>query len=84
MIQPLNNYVLVEISKLEKTKSGIILATDNDARLEKGEVIALDPQVDIVKKGDLIYLKLYALSSVEIDDREYHFIKSEDILGVEK
>ena len=82
-IKPINNHLLVEVQKVEKTKSGIHLPTDNDARYEKAIVIAVDEQIDLIKKGDSVYFKLYSLSSVEIDGKEYHFIKADEVLGIE-
>ena len=85
MIQPLNRQVLVSIEKKpEATKSGIIIASKEDPRSEKAKVVALDKEVEIVKKGDLIYFKSYSLSEVEIEDKLYGFLKEEDILAVEK
>lgn len=82
-ILPLNNNVLIEVVKEEETKSGIIIPPEHETRLEKGKVIALDENIVRVKKGDSVFFKLYSLSSVEIDGKEFHFIKEEDILGVE-
>lgn len=84
-IQPLNNNLLVEVLKVEKTRSGIIIASDSDLKYEKARVIAFDQSLkDTIKKDSIVYFKMYTLSSIDIDGKEYNFIKFDDVLGIEK
>lgn len=83
-ITPLNGNVLVSVEKKDNvTKSGIILATAGDERMEIAEVLEIAQNVEQVKKGDRIHFKTYSLSEVEIEDEIYGFIKQEDILAKE-
>lgn len=84
MIQPLNNQILVAVEKKpDKTKSGVIIASQDDPRSEKAKVISVDREVKSVKKGDIVYFKSYSLSEIEKDGKLYGFLKEEDILGKE-
>lgn len=83
-VRPLNRNILVELIKIEKTASGILLTTSNDARMERGKILAIDSEVDSLSVGDVIYFKLYALSSVDYENNEFHFLKADDVLGVEE
>lgn len=79
---PLNRNVLVEVEKKsETTKSGIIIASAEDQRMEMATVLAVAKDCDIVKAGDTIHFKTYSLSEVEIESKIYGFIKEEDILA---
>lgn len=79
---PLNTNVFVSVEKKsDVTKSGIIIATADDTRMEIAEVLEVAQAVEQVKKGDKIHFKTYSLSEVEIEDKIYGFIKEEDILA---
>ena len=80
MVKPLNNNVLCEMVKEEK-KSVLILVNEDKGRMEKGKVIAVADEVEIVKKGDILYFQSYSLNPVEIDGKELYFIKADDILA---
>jgi len=82
-IQPLNNNVLIEITKQEKTKSGIYLDVRSDLILEEAKVIAV-PKGSQVKKGDTIFFKAFAMDTVETDGKVFHFLREDQILGVKK
>jgi len=90
---PQNDYILVEPIKQEKvTKGGIYIPdTASEERPMRGKVIAVGPgkmndkgeRMPIsVKVGDEVIFKKYAPDEIKIDDKEYYFIKDDDILAV--
>lgn len=80
--KPLSSNVLIKIEKAdEKTKSGIVLISEQDKKLEKAEVIEVGKDVKLVKKGDTILFKSYSPDTINIDDEELSFIKEEEILA---
>ena len=79
MIQPLNNNVLCEI--INEERKSVLIMVEKEKRMEKGKVLAISKDVEIVKKGDILYFKSYSLSPVEVDGKELYFIKAEDILA---
>lgn len=83
-MQPLNRHILIKTEKPPETTSyGFIIKVDDNAILEKGTVLAVDPAVEIVKEGDEVFYKAYSLSKVEIDGKEYAFLKEDEVLGKE-
>lgn len=92
-IKPFNDYVLVEPIKQEEiTKGGIIIPeTAREERAVKGKVIAVGPgkinekgeRVPInIKEGQVIIFKKYAPDEVKVDDKEYYFIREDDIMAI--
>lgn len=77
---PLNDYVLVQIEKKEKTSSGLIVAKDNQVQ-ERGKVIHAG-QSDL-KKGDKVYFKSYSSIPIDVDGKDMHFVKYEEIIAKE-
>ncbi len=82
-IQPKNNNLLIEVTKQDKTKSGIILAIKDDLVLEQAKIIATCKGSEY-KSGDVVFYKTYSLDTIEQDDKLYHFIKEDQVLGVQK
>jgi chaperonin GroES len=92
-ITPLNDYVLIEpIKQEEVTKGGIVIPeTAREERAIKGKVIAVGPgrmndqgqRLPMnVKEGQIVLFKKYAPDEVKIDDKEYYFIREEDIIAI--
>lgn len=90
MIQPLaNNVVLKTIKQEEKTKSGLVLSTDEKDHPNIGEVLAVGPGLYedgdylpmSVKKKDRVIFKQYSTTEITLDNEKYLIIKESDILG---
>ena len=82
MIQPLFDQLQVEIEEAETvTSSGIILASNEDVRLEKATVLAIGPDVTVVQVGDEILFKAYSSDTIELDGVELSFVKEENVLA---
>ena len=91
-LRPLLNRVVVKKAAAEtKTKSGIILTSAKEERLNFGTVIACGPgktlkngsvQAVQVKVGDTVLLPEYGGSKVVLADEEELFIyRDDDIMG---
>lgn len=79
-IKPLNDLVIIEIiqDELEQTESGIFLPkTSTGAKtVVKGRVVAIGPgttdiSMDGILEGDEILVPSRAITTVEIDKKEY-------------
>ena len=81
MYQMLNNRVLVKKLKTEvKTKSGIIVATDDsEERTCQCEVLNCGPDVKTVKAGDIVIADRYKLAAIPV---EMFFCNEDDLLAV--
>lgn len=83
---PLFENVLIEVEKVEeaKTASGILLPKEEGKKLEKAMVRAKGSEAlnDHIKVGDTILLKSFSYDTVELEGKEYSFVKESDILAV--
>jgi len=83
-VTPLKKKVLVaELKQEQTTESGIILEGANSTRESKrGTVLAVGPQVELVKVGDVILLEWAKAQVVKIDDAQRVIIDEENIVAV--
>lgn len=92
-LKPTAGYLLVEpLSAQTKTASGIYLPDSAGEKPQKGKVLAVGPDEltdsgakkhSPVKKGDTIIYKKWGGNEVKIENKEYLFVKFEDVLAVE-
>lgn len=93
-LQPMPGYVLVEPAEAAtRTDSGIYLPDSHDQKPQQGEVLAVGAtwvteqgaKIDSpVKAGDHVVYKKWGGNDVKIADKEYQFLKFEDILAIIK
>jgi len=92
-VKPLSDYILVEpIRQEEITKGGVLIPeTAREERAIRGKVIAVGPgrlnekgeRIPVsVKEGQIIIFKKYAPDEIKIDDKEYYFIREDDIMAI--
>ena len=85
-MQAINDYVIVDKIKEEPKKvSGLILTdeTDTDNRYKKANIISVGNEVEIVKKGDIIFYDKHAGHDIGYNDELYRVIRARDIVLVE-
>jgi chaperonin GroES len=91
--KPLGNRVLIERSKAQTTKGGILLPDSAQEKPKEGTVIAVGPgKIDDegktitmnVKKGDRVLFSTYSGTEVSStgDDVQYLIISEDDLLGI--
>lgn len=89
-LSPLAGYVLVEPAEnMTKTKSGIILPGNESEKPQYGKVIAVGDAiyqegrevVSPVKVGSQVIYKKWGGNEFKVGDKEYTFIKFEDLLA---
>ena len=74
MIKPLGSRVLIKMKESEeKTKSGIILASNAQEKPQIAEVIEV---------GDNVSVSQYSGTEVKYEGKEYIILKQEDILAI--
>lgn len=90
-LQPTRGYVLLEPVKREKkTSSGIYLPDSHDEKPQEAKVLAVGPDEPKRKapcqKGDLVIYKKWGGDEVKLGlgEKEYLFVKFEDILAIVK
>lgn len=96
-IKPTAGYLLIEpLEKEVKTASGIYLPDNAGEKPQKGKVIAVGSatcadcksgsccKVDSpAKVGEIVLYKKWGGNEVKIDNKEYIFVKFDDILAIE-
>ena len=96
-LKPTAGYVLIEPQEaVKQTSSGIVLPESHDEKPQKGKVLAVGPKETCgcgdskcvkespCKVGEIVIYKKWGGSEYKIDDKEYMFIKFEDIIAIEK
>lgn len=90
-IKPLGNRVVVQRSKAQTSKGGILLPDSAQEKPREGHVIAAGPgktnengqlEPNSVKAGDRILFGAYAGTEVQQNGEEYLILSEEDILGI--
>jgi chaperonin GroES len=93
-LHPLPGYVLVEPQDPQKkTDSGIYLPDSHDEKPQQGTVLATGDAWHTehgatikspVSQGDQVIYKKWGGNEVKIGDKEFQFLKFEDILAIVK
>ena len=91
-IKPLFDYVLIKPLEGEtKTPSGIVLPDTAKEKPQVGEIMAVGPggvndegkvTPMLVKAGQKVLYKKWGGNEVKIENKEYLFVKFEDIMAV--
>ena len=75
--------VTKEVEGEETTESGIVLPDTAREKPQTAEVVAVGAHEDIkVNIGDVVVLRKYSGTEVELDGEEHRIVDAEDILGV--
>lgn len=93
-LQPAAGYLLIEPAEIRsKTAGGIYLPeTVSEEKPQKGKILAVGgdettehgaTRKSPVKPGDVVIYKKWGGNEVKIDNKEYLFVKFEDILAIE-
>lgn len=90
--RPLGNRVLVRrLEKEEKLKGGIILPDTAKKKQEQAEVVAIgtgkqDKSGKLlpipVKIGDIILMEKYSGQEIQLEDKDYVILRSDDIIAI--
>ena len=88
-LKPTPGYVLVEPSEKEtKTESGIYLPENDGDKPQHGRVLSCGDNTEElicpVEKGDLVVYKKWGGNDLTIEDKNYQFLKFEDVLATIK
>lgn len=93
-IKPLGNRVLVQRSKAQTSKGGILLPDSAQEKPKEGIILAVGPGKICesgecacmnVKEGDRVLFSAYAGTEVkqsDSDDEEFLILSEDDILGI--
>ena len=75
--------VLKEVEREQTTESGIVLPDTAQQKPQSAEVVAVGEHEDVkVSVGDVVVVRKYSGTEVELDGEEHRIVDAEDILGV--
>ena len=81
MLRPIKNNVIVELIEKEKvTNSGIVLSSADPAEANKGKVLSLGPDVEVVKEGDMVLPNWNAARKAKYDGVDYYIVSEDEIV----
>ncbi|CUV65748.1 chaperone Hsp10, Cpn10 chaperonin GroES, small subunit of GroESL [Sulfurovum sp. enrichment culture clone C5] len=81
--KPLANRVLVERQEeTNTTASGIIIPGNAKEKPLQGKAIAVGPDAEGIKEGDVVVFAKYSGTEITVDSKEYLILSSDDILGI--
>jgi len=83
-IKPTSGYVLIEPEEQQTQTAGGIYLPDNAKgdKPQTGKVLAVAGAKAPAKVGDKVFYKKWGGNEVKVDNKEYLFVKFEDILEV--
>ena len=81
MLKPIKNNVVLELIQKEKvTSSGIVLPSADPVEANKGKVVSLGPDVEMVKEGDMVLPNWNAARQIKYNEFEYYVVSEDDIV----
>jgi len=80
MIKPLKDNLIIQIHKIPE--NAMIMVDEKEGEMEKATVMAIGPEVQEVKVGDVIYFKNYETDTILDGQEKYVIIKEEAIKAI--
>ena len=81
MLRPIKNNVIVELIEKEKvTSSGIVLSSADPVEANKGKVVSIGPDVEMVKEGDMILPNWNAARKAKYNGIDYYIVSEDEIV----
>jgi chaperonin GroES len=84
-VQPLGSRVLVRVLAEESmTKSGLYVPDTAKEKPQRGEVIAIGDDTDLIKVavGDRVLFPKYTGTEIKVDDEDHLIIDAGDLLAI--
>ncbi len=85
LVQPLGGRVLVRVLEEESvTKSGLFLPDTAKEKPQRGEVVAIGEDTDLIKVavGDRVLFPKYTGTEIRVADADHLIIESGDLLAI--
>ena len=85
-MKAVGKHLIVQIKKegTTKTEGGLLLAENQrkDIRYIEATILSVGDEINGLKKDDNIYFERHAGHKLEIDKKDYHVIKAQDIVVI--
>lgn len=81
MLRPIKNNIIVELIEKEKVSAGgIVLQSADREEVSKGLVLAIGPNVEYIKVGELVLPNWNKAQKSKFDDKEFYVISEDEIV----
>lgn len=83
-LQPLQEYVLLEMTEQEaKTAGGIIIPDTAQEKPQYGKVVAIGGKIENpgIAVADFVYFKKYSGTEINVDGKDLLFVQYADLLA---
>ena len=81
MLRPIKNNIIVELIEKEKVSAGgIVLQSADREEVSKGLVLAIGPNVEYIKVGELVLPNWNRAQKSKFDDKEFYVISEDEIV----
>lgn len=86
MLQPLFDNIIVSVDKRQEQTEGGLFIPDmvSEDRPQKGKVLSVGQEVQIVREGDEVVFKKYSPDEVKIGEETVLILKEEDVIALVK
>jgi len=83
LLKPIKSNIIVELIQKEKvTASGIVLAAADREEATRGVVLAVGPEVEEVKVGDVILPNWNAGRKSKYEDKEFYVLPESEVVAI--
>jgi len=86
-MKAVNDYIVIEKIKEQKTTSGGLLltdATDTDNRYKKAKVVSVGEMASVIKENTLVMYDAHAGHDIAYEDFMYRVIRLRDVVLVDE
>jgi co-chaperonin GroES (HSP10) len=85
MLKPIKNKLVIQLDNTEKETvldSGIVLTTKDRDEAQRAKVVAVGPDVEFVKEGDIVLPNWNAAEETKFEREKYFIIKEDEIVMI--
>ena len=86
-MKAVNDYIVIEKIKEQKTTQGGLLLTDNtdtDNRYKKAKVVSVGNLAELIKVNSVVMYDMHAGHDIDYDDTIYRVIRLRDVVLVDE
>ena len=86
-MKAVNDYIVIEKIKEQKTTQGGLLLTDNtdtDNRYKKAKVVSVGNLAELIKVNSVVMYDMHAGHDIDYDDTMYRVIRLRDVVLVDE
>jgi len=81
MLRPIKNNIIVELIEKEKvSKGGIVLSKSDPNEVNRGQVLAIGPDVTLVNVDDVILPNWNAAKKTKYEGQDFYIVSEDEVV----